>query len=120
LIGGVGNDSLTGGAGNDRFVFDTPLNANSNVDIVADFGDGVDKLVLGKSIFKFAKGMVNKDGSMNSSATVNSYLIITGSGSNWSVSYDADGTGTKSQAVKFVDVTLTGQATLTVTDFLVL
>jgi uncharacterized delta-60 repeat protein len=120
LIGGVGNDSLTGGAGNDRFVFGTPLNANSNVDIVADFGDGVDKLVLGKSIFKFAKGMVNKDGSMNSSATVNSYLIITGSGSNWSVSYDADGTGTKSQAVKFVDVTLTGQATLTVTDFLVL
>jgi uncharacterized delta-60 repeat protein len=120
LIGGVGNDSLTGGAGNDRFVFDTPLSASSNIDIVADFGDGLDKIVLGKSIFKFAKGMVNKDGSMNSSATLNSYLIITGSGSNYSVSYDADGTGTKSQAVKFVDVTLTGQATLTVTDFLVL
>jgi Ca2+-binding RTX toxin-like protein len=122
LIGGVGNDSLTGGAGDDRFVFDVKLNANvSNLDAITDFGDGADKIVLSKSAFKFAKGVVNKNGTLNSTATLSDYLVITGSGSNWSVAYDADGTGTKSQPITFVDVTLTGLSNaLTSNDFLVL
>ena len=32
LYGGAGNDTLTGGAGYDNFVFNTALNASSNVD----------------------------------------------------------------------------------------
>jgi Ca2+-binding RTX toxin-like protein len=119
LFGGLGNDSLTGDSGNDRFAFDTKLNANiANVDVVTDFGDGEDKIALAKSIFKLPKGVVNKDGTLNSTATVNNYLIISGSDKNWSVSYDADGVGNKSQAIKFVDVTLVGQGNaLTIADF---
>ena len=121
LIGGLGNDSLTGGTGNDRFVFDAMLNANSNVDMVTDFGDGSDKMVLGKSIFKFAKGIVNKDGSLNiSSSILNRYLVITDNSGTWSVAYDADGAGTKSQAIKFAEVTLAGtKTTLDFSDFIV-
>jgi len=121
LIGGLGNDSLTGGTGNDRLVFDAILNANSNVDMVTDFGDGSDKMVLGKSIFKFAKGIVNKDGSLNiSSSVLNRYLVITDNSGTWSVAYDADGAGTKSRAIKFAEVTLTGtKTTLDFSDFIV-
>ncbi|HET7717418.1 MAG TPA: calcium-binding protein [Bauldia sp.] len=73
LIGGDGDDSLHGQGGNDRliggdgrdgFVFDTPLDPNTNVDDVRDFvprnGDG-DRIVLSRGIFtdigiKLSKG----------------------------------------------------------------
>lgn len=46
LLGGAGDDVLTGGAGADWFWFET----NEGVDIVTDFEDGVDKIVVGTSI----------------------------------------------------------------------
>ena len=50
-LGGGGSDVLTGGTGLDKFVFDTALNASSNVDTVTDFSVGSDTFVLGKAIF---------------------------------------------------------------------
>lgn len=44
LIGGDGNDKLTGGTGADVFVFNTTLNASSNVDIITDFSGHADNL----------------------------------------------------------------------------
>lgn len=62
LHGQGGNDRLIGGDGKDRFVFETSLDANSNVDKVNDFNprDG-DKVVLSLNIFtgigaKLSKG----------------------------------------------------------------
>jgi Ca2+-binding RTX toxin-like protein len=46
-----GNDYLNGGAGADRFVFSTALNATSNVDRIADFTHGTDDILLVQSIF---------------------------------------------------------------------
>ena len=43
LIGGLGDDILIGGAGNDTFVWQA---GDTGHDIVKDFGDGADKLVL--------------------------------------------------------------------------
>lgn len=121
LIGGVGRDSLTGGSDNDRFVFDSIPSVASNTDTISDFGDGTDKLILSKSIFKFAKGIINKDGSLNSSSSaLNQYLVIANNSGTWSVAYDADGAGTKSTAIKFADVTLAGTKTsLDFSDFIV-
>ena len=48
LIGGEGTDILTGGAGDDLFVMDRTSVAStiSEADIITDFGDGNDKIVL--------------------------------------------------------------------------
>jgi serralysin len=50
LAGGNGNDLLTGGAGNDNFVFNTALNANTNLDTLTDFASGSDKLQLDDAV----------------------------------------------------------------------
>lgn len=51
LFGGLGNDTLTGGANNDTFVFDTALNAATNVDTITDFSVPQDTIQLDDAIF---------------------------------------------------------------------
>jgi Ca2+-binding RTX toxin-like protein len=51
LIGGAGNDNLFGGSGADRFVFDTKLNAKTNVDVIADFSPSEDIIALDHRFF---------------------------------------------------------------------
>ncbi len=42
---------VTGGAGNDHFVFDTALNASNNVDTISDFNVANDTIRLENAIF---------------------------------------------------------------------
>ena len=52
IYGGDGNDLLVGGAGNDTFVFDTALNASTNVDSIQDFNANAgDKIHLDDNVF---------------------------------------------------------------------
>ena len=51
LNGGLGKDTLYGGTGADKFVFNTALNAVSNVDQLADFTRNIDDIVLSRAIF---------------------------------------------------------------------
>jgi Ca2+-binding RTX toxin-like protein len=51
LKGGIGNDTLTGGADADAFLFNTALNALTNVDDITDFQVGIDQIQLENSIF---------------------------------------------------------------------
>jgi Ca2+-binding RTX toxin-like protein len=51
LTGGAGNDILLGGIGSDQFVFNTALNAATNVDQVTDFNVAADTMVLENAIF---------------------------------------------------------------------
>ena len=50
IDGGAGSDKLTGNGGNDAFVFSTALGAN-NVDQIADFAVGGDRIWLDDAIF---------------------------------------------------------------------
>ncbi|WP_421724457.1 calcium-binding protein [Bauldia sp.] len=52
LSGNLGNDTMTGGSGVDRFIFDTKLDADTNVDKIKDFTPNVDKIVVDNDIFK--------------------------------------------------------------------
>ncbi len=55
--GGPGNDTLIAGPHTDKFVFDTALNAVTNVDRVKHFDPGTDQLFLSKSIFAALSGL---------------------------------------------------------------
>ncbi|MGO4706381.1 hypothetical protein AB4072_11490 [Microvirga sp. 2MCAF38] len=108
LSGGAGKDALTGGVGKDRFLFDTKLNAKTNLDSITDWKNGEDKFLLDDAIFKkvgkgtvagkalskkfFSFGVKDKDDYI-------SYNAKTGK-----VSYDADGSDTKYKAIDFLQL----------------
>lgn len=52
LTGSKVANTLTGGDGNDIFIFNTTLNSKTNVDTITDFTVGNDKIQLSKAIFK--------------------------------------------------------------------
>ena len=56
LTGGAGNDVLVGGSGGDQFVFNTALNAATNVDHITDFNVADDTIVLENAIFTTIAG----------------------------------------------------------------
>jgi Ca2+-binding RTX toxin-like protein len=51
IYGREGADILSGGAGQDAFVFDTFLMLGNNVDLVTDFTVGMDRIVLENDVF---------------------------------------------------------------------
>jgi Ca2+-binding RTX toxin-like protein len=51
VAGSAGNDTLLGLGGNDRFLFETSLNAATNVDQMGDFTVGSDLIMLASSVF---------------------------------------------------------------------
>ena len=96
LNGGLGNDKLTGGSGADSFLFDTPPNATSNLDTIADFSLVDDTLVLENGIFTAltATGALNagyfrSGAGFKTAADSNDYLIY--NTTTGALYYDANG-----------------------------
>ena len=54
MLGGLGNDTITGGSGNDEYVFNTTAGLNGS-DTVTDFGSGTDKVS-----FLYGDGGINQ------------------------------------------------------------
>lgn len=114
INGGGGIDTLIGGGGADHFVFSTPL-GNGNVDILADFQPGVDKIDLSRNIFSSlpAGTTLSADNfAMGKAADANDYIIY--DQSSGQIFYDADGSG--SGAAVLFAVVSSGTA-LTFKDF---
>lgn len=76
LIGKAGNDFLTGGAGADIFWFDTKTNVTSNVDTIADFVGGEDRLYFSKAVLA-ALGNLGQLSANDSRFTANSTGLAT-------------------------------------------
>ena len=124
LIGGLGNDALTGGVSNDIFLFNTALStlSASNVDTITDFTTG-DQIQLSLSIFKG----LTKDGlttaqfysSAGATTAQDTFDRIIFNQTTGDLYYDADGSGTKSAAVKMATITIIGDHALSISDFLV-
>jgi Ca2+-binding RTX toxin-like protein len=115
LDGGAGKDKLTGDQGADDFMFDTALNARTNVDTITDFEHGIDDISLSKKLFdvfgtkvdtaELRLGTVAKDR--------NDFLIY--DKKTGDLFYDADGSG-KGHAIQFAE--LSGHVTLNAGDFM--
>jgi Ca2+-binding RTX toxin-like protein len=96
LHGGSGKDTVEGGSGSDIFVFDTALNARTNVDSLPDFRTA-DTIQLENRIFT----KLTKNGALSSSAfwtgsaahDANDRIIY--DKSTGYLYYDQDGTGSK-------------------------
>ena len=118
LKGGAGNDMLTGGTDADTFVFDTALNALTNVDDITDFEVGIDQIVLENSIFTklAAIGTLSADffhvGA--GAADLNDFIIY--DDATGALYYDSNGSAS-GQQVQFAH--LDPGLTLTHTDFFV-
>ena len=95
LYGLLGNDMLTGGDGTDVFVFNTPLDAATNLDTLADFQPGADQIHLDSTLFTALAGQTGNY------VGLSQYLIY--DFATGLVAYDADGTGSGS-TVTFADI----------------
>ena len=103
LEGKEGNDSLTGGAGADKFVFNTKF-GSTNVDAITDFVSGEDVLVISKKIAKKLAKNFTEDNFVNSNKAEDSNHYLIFNSENNTLYYDADGSGSKSDAVAIVVV----------------
>ena len=108
----MGDDILTGGTGEDSFVFNSP---NEGVDTITDFSVEDDTLVFSAAGFDgLTAGMVISEMfTVGTAATSNEHRFIYNSGSG-DLFYDSDGTGDNNQ-LKLASLT-TGLA-LTSNDF---
>ncbi len=125
LVGGAGNDALYGGPGTDTFVFDTVLNAATNVDTIYGFDANADKIKLLKGFF----AGLTPGTPMAAAAFKTSDVVIDASDriifnkTNGNLYYDADGSGAAASQVLFATIDIAtlvgGVGNVTNADFFV-
>ena len=118
IDGKLGNDTLTGGGGVDSFLFDTALNALSNVDTIVDFSAPTDTIRLDKDVFTAftTTGTLTAAAFHVGAAAADADDRIVFNAATGNLFYDRDGTGAASP-VQFAH--LNGSPTLSNTDFVV-
>ncbi len=118
LAGMSGRDKVTGGAGSDLFVFNTALNAATNVDTVTDFSVAYDTFRLENAVFTTltALGRLAADAFHIGAAAADAEDRIIYNQATGALSYDANGTGAGG-LVKFAQ--LTAGLGLTNADFVI-
>jgi serralysin len=117
LDGKLGGDTLTGGLGNDQFLFTTTLGA-SNVDTITDFSVPNDTIRLDDTIFTgliAGSYITAAQFAIGASATDSSDRVIYNSATG-ALLFDADGNG--AGVARHFATLATGLA-LTATDFFV-
>ena len=117
ISGGLGRDVLTGGAGADKFLFNA-METSANRDTITDFAVAEDKIQFSKSVFTGLTGnavtaamFATSMGAMSGSTRL-IYNSTTGV-----LSYDADGSGSQSQAIEIARIGETNHPQLSATDF---
>ncbi|HEY5712573.1 MAG TPA: hypothetical protein VIT38_11820 [Allosphingosinicella sp.] len=117
LVGGNGSDALFGGNGADTFAFTTALGA-ANVDLIADFVSGTDKIALDDAIFTgLGLGALSANAFVNGTSAQDADDRILYDAATGNLFLDADGNGAGA-AVLFA--TLQGHPVLAASDFQVI
>jgi Ca2+-binding RTX toxin-like protein len=106
LSGGAGNDRLVSGEGYDNFIFNTALDATTNVDKLSDFNPWADRISLKSAIFKGIGGRgALKDAAFwtGSKAHDASDRIIYNKKTG-ELYFDQDGSGSAHHQIKFATI----------------
>lgn len=115
LEGGVGNDMLSGGDDADTFVFNSTLNATTNLDVISDFVTNEDRIELDRTFFtKLTLGNLNVNNFHQGTAAVEADDYIVYDSNTGNLYYDSDGSG-GAVAVNFA--VLAGGASIVAADF---
>ena len=121
LAGRGGNDMLTGAGGADKFLFNTALNASTNVDSITDFDSAADGIRLDNDIFTgLAAGTLaagrfrSAPGATGGSDPGDRIIYDSSSGELY---FDADGSGAGAARLFAV---LAGAPTVAAADFFVI
>jgi Ca2+-binding RTX toxin-like protein len=120
LNGSTGNDKLTGGDGNDTFVFNTALNAATNVDTITDFNVADDRIQIDNAVFlglptgTLAAAAFRANATGNAADATDRIMYETDTGK---LLFDANG---NAAGAKIHFATLTAGLALTNTDFIVI
>jgi Ca2+-binding RTX toxin-like protein len=99
IFGDEGNDTMTGGGGDDIFVFDTDF-SDTDVDVITDF-----------SAANMGQDMIVLEGSEVFDANGYGFIFESGNISGTTFTPDSDGSGPDA-AIKFVDTSTTSQMIL--------
>lgn len=119
LDGKSGNDILVGLGGADTFAFTRPL-GSGNVDLIADFEVGVDKIALSAAIFSgLTPGQLPEEAFATGTAATEQDDRIIFDTTTGAVYFDADGVGGV-DAVQFATVQFQSGQALTANDFIVI
>ena len=116
FFGGLGNDTVTSGAGYDSFIFSTAL-GSTNVDTITDFSVANDTILLSRAIFSSA-GAIGKlaAGAFNTgSAALQADDRIIYNSTNGALIYDSNG-NVAGGAVQFATLSA-GLTSLSAADF---
>jgi Ca2+-binding RTX toxin-like protein len=118
LIGGWGNDTLTGGVGVDYFLFNTPLSATTNRDLITDFNVTDDVIQLENSVMASIglTGMLAASEFHVGTAAHDADDSVIYNRSTGALYYDMDGTGAGA-AVQIATIGASSHASLTYADF---
>ena len=95
IAGKLGNDTLNGNGGADFFLFDTALNASTNIDTITDFDVAADTIRLENAIFTTltATGILDVDAFHIGTAAADAEDRIIYNTTNGTLIFDPDGTG---------------------------
>jgi len=117
INGGGGNDQLFGLGGLDRYLFDTALDAVTNVDEIPNFGVAADTIVLENTIFgAFAAGPLAAERFIVGTVALEANDNVIYDSTTGALLYDSDGNGAGA-AVQFAE--LAPGLALTENDFLI-
>ena len=105
LLGKEGNDILSGNSGKDTYVFDTALNATTNVDTITGFSHNNDTIQLDDAIFTTLKpgGLKGKNFVIDDKAHTKKQFIIYDDNTG-ALSFDADGKKKASVPIAFAQL----------------
>jgi Ca2+-binding RTX toxin-like protein len=108
---------LTGGAGADKFLFNA-METSANRDTITDFAVAEDKIQFSKSVFTgFTGNSVTASMFASSTGTMLASTRLIYNNTTGVLSYDADGSGTQSQAIEVALIGVNTHAQLAASHF---